>query len=248
MLVRGNKTWLQFKAFVDTTGADTVIMEDTDDYYELAAKFDFVTYVCTLSKTDTESKDDFEANYKDNCNTPSKREVITQLEKNDKTLRTIWAMATTDEAGLATIAIKVPDTGRHVAYGDAEFENREFGDIVLKLELSDLDRLIAWQIALAMDPEAVAPVADEVVQANGYPMYPVLGHYDERNLDANAPNKQGTMGGGMAMTFKYGVTEAQTVGGYGHLPGGFYFVIVGKKATATAGQKFQVSVDWAEPT
>lgn len=175
-------------------------------------------------------------------------DVVTSMEKSDKTLRSFCVFAETNSSGIAEVCIPVPSDGRWVAYGDAEFQDREMGDYISILEITDLDRQIAWGMALAANPNATAPVADSVVQANGYPLYPVVGHYDERAFPSTMPaNAKGTIRGGMSMTFQYGTTEAQPVGGYGFIPGGFYFRIVAQKATAIAAKKFQVSVDWAQP-
>jgi len=176
------------------------------------------------------------------------QEVITALEKNDKVLRAFCAWADTDSNGAAEICIPIPTDGRWVAYGDAEFSIRHMGDYVSVIEITDLDRLIAMQIALSIDPNATAPVADSVVQANGYPLYPVLGHYDERAFPTTMPaNAKGTIRGGMGMTFQYGITEQVPVGGYAFVPGNFYFRVVGQKATGhTTGFTLQISVDWAQ--
>ena len=61
-------------------------------------------------------------------------------------------------------------------------------------------------------------------------------------------NAKGDIKGGMAMTFQYGVTEAQPVGGYGTLFGMFYLRIVCQKKTKISGYECQLSCDWAEPT
>lgn len=192
------------------------------------------------------------------------REVVTQLEKDDKGLRTFCAFQTTDEAGEAEFCIPIPQPKRFIAYGDSEFEVRHFGDYVKHIEVTDLDRLIAWQVALAMDPEATEPVADAVIQAmtaeqlgNGpFPQYPSLGAYEERSFPNPMPaNAKGDIRAGMAMTFQYGITASEPVGGYGELPGGMYFRIVAQKAsdaptlqgqTGKAGYRCQLSIDWAE--
>lgn len=204
---------------------------------------------CEIKKSGNEDQVDFEENYKDSSNASIKTEVFTQFEKNDKTLRTFSAHTVTDANGVARFAIQVPAKGRYVAYGDCEFETREFLDAVTKLEVSDLDRLVAWQIALSMNPDATEPVPDEVVQANGYPLYPILDHYDERSfLETPTENSAGNIIGGMAMTFKYGVTEAQPVAGYAYIPAGLYLVLEATKETVVADKRCKISIDWAEPT
>ena len=159
-----------------------------------------------------------------------KQEVVTQMEKNDKTLRCFCAFASTDSNGIAKFAIQVPAPGRWIAYGDAEFENRAMGDYVSKIEIKDLDSLIPTQ-----------------GQAD-YPLYPIIAYYDEKNFTGTpSANSIGTIKPGVSMTFKYGDTEVQPVGGYGFIPEGFYLCVELQKATATADEKCQISIDWAEP-
>lgn len=184
-------------------------------------------------------------------------EVTTQMEKNDKTLRTVYLIGTTDANGVVRVCMKVPSNGRKIAYGDAEFETRHMGDVVRKIEFSDLERRIAWMLALAQDPNATEPLADAVVQqiqipdVGHFPLYPVLDHYDERSLPTgeNAPYNEGTIGGGVAMTYQFGQTEMQPVGGYGNLAGDMYLIFEAQKADGhrTEGIKCQFSIDWGEP-
>jgi hypothetical protein len=164
----------------------------------------------------------------------------------------------TDENGEAEVCIPIPSNGRFIAYGDAEFEVRDFGDRIDVIEVTDLDRVIAWSIALAQDPNATEPVSDATVIALGdqipggpFPSYPVLGHYDERGFPNPMPaNSKGNISGGIGMTYQYGVTEAKPIAGYGSLPGLMYLRIVCKKSADAAVQenvKCMISIDWAEP-
>lgn len=203
--------------------------------------------------------------YQANCLQPVKVngpvEVTTQDEKNDKTLRMVYAFSETNSQGIARICVKIPTSGRKIAYGDAEFETRKFGDIISKIEAADLERRLAWSIALSINPEATEPVADEMVQAMSreqlggdigpFPLYPTLDWYDERKLypSEEAPFNEGTIGGGCTMTFTFGTTEVQPVGGYGNLSGDIYLVIEAKNilTARAAGEKCQFSIDWGEP-
>jgi hypothetical protein len=149
-----------------------------------------------------------------------KNESITQLEKDDKELRCIWAKAIADENGLMEFLIPVPGVpgseGRWIAYADIEFSDRRPGDIVSAIEVVDVDGLLG---------EAGA----------------VVGRYSENEM----PESE-FFGGGVAMTFMYGSTEVQPVGGYGYVPSGFYLRI---RAKSVAGKNTtgMVSIDWAKP-
>ena len=234
-------SWTKLKPFLEASRYPYFFI-DLDDAYEI----DCNQYHCQIPKDDGADQTDFEDNFKSNGNKPVINEVTTQYEKNDKTLRCFRAITETDADGLAEFCIKVPEPSRWIAYGDIEFEEREFGDYISLIEIIDHERLIAWQIALAIDPDATEPVSDATVLANGYPLYPVIGHYDERNLETTDFTK-GSATGGIGMTFQYGITEAEPIGGYGYLPAGMYLRIIGKKKTAVSGKKCQLSIDWAEP-
>ena len=235
--------WEHFKSFVDQRGLSIQWVELDNTYYMWALDGVF-GFSCQVYKDGSEAE--FESSYKDASNVTPRNTVTTMFELDDKTLRTICMFSETDTNGVARFAVKVPEGGRYVAYGDVEFQEREFGDYVSKIEVVDLDRLIAWQMALAADPQAQAPLDDATVQsASEFPLYPVLGHYDERAVEVTA-NTSGTPNGGMAMTFQYGVTQSEPIGGYAFIPGNMYFVVECTKAMSGSGKKCQLSIDWAE--
>jgi hypothetical protein len=245
-----NISWDNLKQFVDNRKLSVQYIETEAIYYLWA--FDGPMVVSsTIQKLEPPSSDqtDFENNYKANGNKSPTASVITASEVNDKTLKTFCVFNETDETGLVEFVVPVPQPARYIAYGDIEFKEREFGDYVKNIELVDLNRLLAWQAALANNPEATEPLPDEAMQANGLPYYPVIGNYDEKLADEMQADQhtRGIVKSGMAMTYQYGVTEAEPIGGYGFLPGGFYFRIAAQKATAEAGKKCEVSIDWAEP-
>lgn len=238
-----NLKWSQIKSFIDASKYPFFYVE-TDDSYEVDCR----EYHCQIPKDSGADQTEFESLYKANGNKPVVNEVTTQYEKNDKTLRCMCAFAETDSNGEAEFAIPVPTNGRWIAYGDVEFESRSFGDYVKLIELTDLDRVLALMVAQQIDPEATTPVDDATAAAAlSLPLYPVLGHYDERGLPDPLPaNAKGNPKGGIAMSFQYGITEAEPIGGYGKLEGLMYLRIVAKKASATSGIKCQLSIDWAE--
>lgn len=207
-----------------------------------------IVWLCKIYKDNGSDQTEYESQYQNKKDGIVKSNVVTASELNDKTLRTFCVFGVTDSNGEAVMSVKVPDGGRYIAYGDIEFEQRHFGDYVKNIEIVDYDRLVAWQIALSLDPNASEPVPDAVVQSNGYPIYPIIAHYDEKDYASMSNgNTSGTVKSGMAMTFQFGITEAQPVGGYGFIPGGFYLRIVAQKADGHgAGFKSQLSIDWAQ--
>lgn len=244
-----NVNWATIKAFSDQKGIPIQSLRVVDTYH-LWAYSGPMEVTAQLEITDPANDDQivFETSYKAAGDAILQHNVTTAMEKNDKTLRSFCAWADTDINGQAEFCIPVPGDGRWIAYGDIEFNERHFGDHLSVLEITDLDRNIAMQMAVGMDPSATEPLSDETVRENGFPLYPVVGHYDERGFPDPLPaNSKGTIKGGMTMDFKYGVTEAQPVGGYGFIPGYLYLRICGQKADGqTTGHSCQLSIDWAE--
>ena len=222
------KTWAEIKLFADLGFPTRVLQSDTQ--YRIFTND--ILYVMDKDPTDTSDLEDFETNYKHNCNKNIINEVTTQAEKDDKSLVCVAIFSKTDAQGVARVAIKMPADGRFIAFGDGEFETREWGDHISKLEVSDLDREIAWYIALQLNPEATAPLTDEDVRQiePSLPAYPVIGFFDEREMNSEATNKCGTIVGGMTMTFRYGNTEVRPVGGYAWIVGGAYLIVEAKNA------------------
>lgn len=240
--------WESFKERI-TQGLAFREVIKLNHYYLYMPEPPLVWYTKIFQSEQNQEYIEYESTYKQHKNRKIKSPVVTDFETNDKTLRTVCAFTETDANGLAEFCIPIPENGRYIAYGDIEFKNREFGDYVKTIEIVDLDRVLAMQIALSINPQANSPVDDETA-ANvlGIQTYPILGHYDERNLVVPIPeNARGTILGGMSMSFQYGITEAQPIGGYGSLPGLMYLRIVAKKKTAVSGQECQLSIDWAEP-
>jgi hypothetical protein len=242
-----NISWSSIKSFSSERKASIQYIELDSSY--IIWCFDGPMYVTCEVVKDTDDCADFEGNYKNSANVTPKNDVTTAYEKSDKTLRCVCAFAETDTNGVVEFCIPVPSTSRWIAYGDIEFKNREFGDYVSTIELTDLDRLLAMQVALGIDPNATQPVDDATAAAAlGMPLYPVLGHYDERGMPDPLPtNAKGNPRGGISMSFQYSITEAEPIGGYGQMLGGMYLRILAKKKTASAGQECQLSIDWGEP-
>jgi hypothetical protein len=250
MIIMPVNSWTDYKALVATKKMNLQYAEYADRYELFSSEAGIYVWNLVLLKDAGADVTEFESDYKPTANDKAVQDVVTAMEVDDKNLRTFCAFADTDINGEAEICVPIPAPGRWVAYGDAEFgPTRHMGDYVEVMEVTDLDRLIAWQIALSIDPQATAPVSDATVQAAGYPLYPVVGHFDERGFPGSMPpNAKGDIKGGMAMTFQYGATEAQPVGGYAFIPEGFYFRVVGKKVSGqTTGFTLAVSIDWAEP-
>lgn len=178
--------------------------------------------------------------------------VTTQFELNNKDLKLAKMLASLPGDGSttsATASVKIPGTpgssdGRYIAGGyaiSADYDADDWCDVWVE----DKDRMIAWQMALASNPSATAPVADSVVQANGYPTYPVVKSYVDTELSvANqgwyfwplANNGQATASG---------ECEVEPLGGYGFIPAGLYICCSYNRLTKTSGS-CRINLEWGK--
>lgn len=187
---------------------------------------------------------------------PPPAEVVTQYEKNDKTLKLARAKGTTDETGKVELYFKVPGTfgsgdGRFVVggYGIAETYNED--DYVI-VRVEDKDRIIAMMIAQSMDPTATEPVSDATVQAIGvipgigeaFPAYPMIRSYtDEEVAEDNKGWYFWPMARGNAEP-PAGEVEVNPIGGYGFIPSGFYIKLIYQRPEGVTTGTFRANIDW----
>lgn len=246
--------YARFKSFVIARKL-SVQYEDLDTAYDLTAIDGPIIRQCVLQKDGGADHLDFDATLKPTGNAAATTDVTTRMEKDDKTLTTVYAYGVTDVNGRVEARFPIPAAGRFLAYGDAEFEVRHFFDRIISICVRDDDRLIAWDIALQLDPEAIAPLSDEdTATMAGIPTYPVLGEYGDAAVPLGAPIFTGgppAYGPGMSMTLAYGITEVSPVGGYAFVPGNFWFVVIAQKGErcpveSRANIGFSISVDGAE--
>ncbi len=147
------------------------------------------------------------------------KEVITQFEKQDKTLKIASTSADVDENGYATALLKIPGVpgsgdGRYLTSGIAFFSTHQSGDKVISITIVDQDNLL------------------------GYGAGVTIGSYTDSDVDsANS---------GWFMMPK-GYLRAETIGGYGFAPAGFYFKVVGKKVSlGPTSEKMFVNFEWGK--
>lgn len=222
-------TWDVLKGAVDTRGL-SIQWIDINDHYFLKAFDGYFELSCSLHKSgpDSSAVEDFEDNYKSLGNKSPKSEVKTQFERDDLTIKMAKIKETIVD-GECRVELKVPGIlgsgdGRYLAGGYGMLDTYDPDDYII-CTVEDVDRVIAWQIALAQDPESVAPVSDATVQALGtYPNYPIVGSYTEEECGAS---NEGwyfwpcARGGNDAAI---GEIELEPLGFYGFIPSGFYLV------------------------
>ena len=161
------------------------------------------------------------------------KEVVTQYEKNDKSLKLAKGKCAVGEDGSATITLKIPGIfgsgdGRYVAGGYAISSDYNPDDYVT-VRILDNDRLLAMMLALQVNPSATEPLTDEQVQGVGeipgigaFPQYPIVRSYTDDDMPAES---QGWYFWPIATgndTPAIGECEVNPIGGYGFLPSGFY--------------------------
>jgi hypothetical protein len=165
--------------------------------------------------------------------------VKTQFERDDITIKMAKVKATI-VSGSARIELKVPgtpgvDSGRYIAGGYGMLDSYDPDDMIT-CTIEDVDRMIAWQAALAIDPEAEAPLSDETIQGLGdFPSYPVVGSYTDDELDSA---NQGwyfwpLARGGTEEAI--GEVELEPLGYYGIVPSGFYLVFTITRPNVSGG-------------
>ncbi len=230
-------TWTEFKNIIITPNTVGFQFVEQSDRYELYAASGVLVWNLTLLKDSGDDQTDFETNHKGNANKPLAPVMTTQFEKDDKDLKLARAKADViAETHKATISLLIPGTygsgdGRHIAGGWA-FSDDYNKDDYATVRIYDTDRKIAMDLALAEDPEAVAPLSDGAVIALGeipgvgtFPAYPIVKSYTDDDL---ASENQGWFFWPLAMGNDIppmGECEVEPIGGYGFLPSGFYLVL-----------------------
>jgi len=239
-------TWTQAKAKIDS-GLPFREVESSGHYniYIPEGRLIWLAKIYALSAS--ADLTDYEDNYQSLSGSEMSADVKTASEKADKNLRSIVCYALTDLSGIAEVCFKVPASGRYISSMKAEFEVPEYGDRISALEIIDNNRQLAWSMALAIDPGAVAPLDDSTVQSStAYNLYPIVGYYDEKDLPASDSFTKGTIYGGMGLTSFAYKNEVNPIGGLRFINGGLYISVTAQKGVALINQKFTLTINWAE--
>lgn len=251
--------WISIKNFIDTRKVSPQWLDINNHYYISAFDGSF-NIGCILPKTDPASEEqlEFETGYKSNGNKTPKSEVVTQYEKDDKTLKLCRAVGYVGEDGSASIYIKVPGQfgsgqGRYVVGGygiSADYDPDDYCSVFVE----DKDRIIAWMIAQSQNPNASAPVSDATVIAIGeipgigiaFPSYPLIRSYTDNDCPTENqgwyfwPLATGTN------TPPVGEIEVNPIGGYGFLPSGFYLKLVYQRPQGKTTGAMRANIDWGK--
>jgi hypothetical protein len=149
--------------------------------------------------------------------TPS--EVVTQMEKNDKTIKICSTTADVDSNGKAVVEFKVPGNYangdcRYVDGGRGWFSPSHAGDRVVSIKVVDKDDIFGYGVGAELRSYSESEMGEEF---EGWFI---------------PESKQGL--------------ELETLGGYGVLPAGLYLVITAKKGDSQTTGKFYVNVKWGK--
>lgn len=146
------------------------------------------------------------------------KEVVTQFEKRDKTIKLAHAKGSVDENGMVTLLLKIPGSvgsgdGRWLSSGTAFFDVHTPGDKILGVYFTDEDNILG--------------------QGSGF----VVGSY----TDDDSPEENR----GWAIP-PIGWVNAEAIGGYGFAPAGFYIKIIAKKEGDSPAGNFYCNLEWGK--
>lgn len=254
--------WDDLKSFVDSRGLSMQWVVKSNLYWISAAdgQIQFSTQIPIVIPTPANSpQEDFENNYKEVGNQSPNTTVTTQFEFNNKDLKLAKCKGIVDNATKqAVVYLQIPgqfgvDDGRWIAGGYATTDTFDPDDYAC-VYFEDKDRIIAWLLARAQDPEASAPIPDEIIQQMGvlpapfneaFPEYPIVKSYTDDDVP---PENQGWYFDPMVMGNNLpplGYCDIEPIAGYGHAIAGFYLKIVWVRANATSGT-IRVSLWWGK--
>lgn len=247
-------SWATFKNFITSRMVQVNFFEDSASY-EIYAIDSILAVNCNLRKN-TEEASDFEENLKNNSNKKLENTVTTQYELNDKTLKLARGKCDTDENGYGVIYLKVPGQfgsgqGRYVIGGYGISETYDKDDYVIVM-VEDKDRIIAWMVAQAIDPNATEPVADEMIQGMGvigaigeaFPQYPMIRSYTDEEIDeVNKGWYFWPLAQGNNLP-PAGEIEVNPIGGYGFIPSGFYIKLIYQRPEGAPAGSMKANIDW----
>ncbi len=248
--------WSFFKGLISSTSAEWLYVEEPNGAYSTYISNQGLVLKCFLVANSAEHSE-FLSDYKSLGNVSVPREVTTQFEKNDKTTKLAKAKAEVDpNTKTATVLVKVPgeagsSEGRWISGGFAISEDYDKNDYVT-VRIKDEDRMLAWQVALSQDPNAVAPLSDQDMATIGtlpgigdISKYPYIRSYTEEEME---PENEGWFFWPLAMGNNLppaGETEVEALGGYGFIPSGFYLEIKYYRVVLTTGS-IRVNLEWGK--
>jgi hypothetical protein len=255
-------SWSDLKSFADNRNLSIQWFIKNGLYWLSAidGQVELTTQITIVTPTPAGSdQEDFENNYKENGNQSPNTTVTTQFEFNNKDLKLAKCKGQVDQATKqATAYLLVPgqfgvDDGRWIAGGYATTDSFDPDDYA-SVYFEDKDRIIAWALAKAQDPNATAPVSDETVQQMGvlpapfneaFPAYPIVKSYTDDDLPVE---NQGWYFDPVAQGSNLppvGYCDIEPIARYGHAIAGMYLKIVWTRANLDTGT-IRISVWWGK--
>lgn len=236
--------WTEFKSFILTKSLSIQFVESNNVYAMWAT--DIVTHECLINKSSPASDDqtDFETNYKSAGNKAVRTEVVTQLEKEDKSL-TLASDMQSFVGNVCTLSIQVPgnvgDIGRYIAGGYGFTDVYCFGDRVSKVQLVDKNYVYAGIAYPATPAEAGIPGTAGLSWQQVMPDGVILGSYHDEDVPAVQQGwrlwaDDGGQGG----------VDIDPLGGFGKLYAQAYLVIRMEKLANSLATKASVNLWWGK--
>ena len=201
-------SWNDFKSQILSSDKWRWIYFDANNHYRIFAKQNDFTVVCNIYKDSGSDQVDFDENYKSLSFSNFEHVVSTQFERTDIVLK-IAKETAAFSSGEAEISIKVPGVPgsgdcRYIAGGYAFTNLFTFGDIVSKIQVTDVDNILGYGAHTVIKTYHDSDVSEANI---GWYMWP-------------APQVGGEI-------------EIDPLGFYGSIPAGLYLEIYFTAAAAT---------------
>jgi hypothetical protein len=204
-------SWPDIKGFIADRKDVSLQWLDLSSKYHVFAFDGPFSLRCLLPQDGGAEQLDFEANYKATGNKSVKSEVITLFEKNDKDLKCCSGTVQVDPAtGIGVVEIQIPATGRWMNRGNAFFTATEPNR--------------ATGIEVCTPPTGLPANTLYPGQPALPPGYPLKSYHDDEMPAVN----QGFRVPAIASGALAGVSDVETLAGYGWIPGGLVVRITGK--------------------
>lgn len=241
--------WATFKNFIDTRKLSPQFIEYENTYY-VAAADNFFTLTTEIDKATPagSAQSEFENDYIPIANKSPITNVITALEKDDKSLGLI-SMEATFTDNVASLELEIPGTpggvGLYIKEGYAFTDVFNWGIRVEDVKLVDKNFLYAGVLYPATPTETGIPGVEGLSWVEVMPNGLVLGDY----CDAGGVDSENRGWRFWADESNQGGADIDNLAGYGELLAGCFLVIkITKPVEAATTTKVAVNLQTGVPT
>lgn len=211
--------WNDFKTFVIQRSLSIQCITIDSIYYLWAIDgFAQVSSKIIISDPASEDQLDFETNFKDQSNKSITTQVVTQFEKRDKTLKLSHAEGDITEDGTVTLLLKIPGIP-----GSEDGRWISSGMAFFDIHTPG-DKILG-----------VYFTDEDNITEQG--VGTIIGSYTDDDVDE--------INRGWAIP-PSGWVKAESIGGYGFAPAGFFIKIIAKKAGESPSGKFYCNFEFGK--